>query len=255
MPKYRIFSNGIDNTYNNYYNSRVNAKRAQCPVSVNRPPINIIQGGTSYIYNEHYDDSTCHATGSMYPYGLYLPNKSRLPSVDPPIDLAPQAVLVYGIEPSNVVPCDHGFSSDEEEGCIYAEPFIGLYGETRENAFRHPIADAAHHTHNDIGHNHHNAERSRDHNDIGHNHDDIGHNHHCEKKEEIDPIWFQTRMELLKTYRFRCYECINPLCPANVIALKMLRDERDNKSGTTTTTMTFGPTGTTTTTTTTIKIA
>jgi len=75
----------------------------------------------------------------------------------------------------------------------------------------------------------------------------------CSTEEHECRSDFQIEMEQLKSYRFKCYECVNPCCPSNMLALQMIRETRLNKSGTTTTTMSYGSTGTSTTTTTTVK--
>ena len=216
MSGRRIFSNSSDATYNNYYNNRnKNVNRVTA-----KPPITVLQASTSYRYDNERIEKICNKSGCVYPYGHYLNGPPfRLPIV-PPIDpLVEQAVLEYGV--SNILCSNPNEMLNElDDGCVNA--CIGMieHGCQGANSLRHdePL--------NHLG-------------TIG----DRG----CATN-------FQLEMELLKNYRFKCYECINPCCPANVVALQMIRDTKSNKSGTVTTTMTYGSTGTTTTTTTTVKL-
>jgi len=211
MSGRRIFSNGGDATYNNYYNNR---NKNVIPL-ITKPPITVMQASTSYRNDSEYmGHKICSNGACIYPYGHYLASGSFIsPPIDPPIvspidPLLNQSILEYGV--SNI---GGNLSSLEEEGvnaCIGAIDH-GCH-----------IAILPHHDLDTC--------------------EPIG----CAKN-------FQQEMELLKNYRFRCFECINPCCPANVVALQIIRDAKSTKSGTTTTTMTYGSTGTTTTTTTTVK--
>jgi hypothetical protein len=218
MSGHRIFSTGKDTTYNNYYNDRICNRKARLGVP-EKPPISIIQGKTSYRYEGENIQTLCNNDGSMYPYGKYFtPPKTFLP-VLPRIDpLVEQSILEYGVN-TNFCPTNH-LDTLLDHGKIDA-----CLGEIH-------CASSGNHIH--AG---------------GHGLGD----HFTVIDEKCHNLQFQQEMEQLKAYRFKCYECINPCCPANMLALQMIRDSRSNKSGTTTTTMTYGSTGTTTTTTTTVK--
>jgi hypothetical protein len=70
---------------------------------------------------------------------------------------------------------------------------------------------------------------------------------HCESPSHDTRL----EMEWLKTYRFKCYQCINPTCSANALALQAYRSNLNYASGNIVTSMTYGATGSTRTTTTT----
>lgn len=211
MSGRRIFSNGNDTTYNNYYNCK-----SVFMINSTKPPITIAQAATSFIHNNNNAESSqkfCANGNRIYPRGLYLNEPVRSSVHHPPLlPLGDQAFLEYGA----------GVPSLTDENCD-------------EKSF---------HTIPDMCSSHHLGESFEAHLfDSSHNNE----KERCQKEIQIE-------MELLKNYRFKCYQCINPCCPANVIALQMIRDARNNKTGTTTTTMTYGSTGTTTTTTTTVSV-
>ena len=207
MSGRRIFSNGVDTTYNNYYNSRVTSNNI-CPPSLSRPPMTVVQASSSYRHDGEQIRKNCNNGGCIYPYGQYAtsPTDSLIvPPVNPIQE--DQAVLVYGAITGDTTCNINEINGIEEEGCVDA--CIGAI-------------DSIHH-----------------------------HEEHLGKPDCRQE--FQMEMELLKNYRFKCYECINPCCPANKLALQMIHESRSTKSGTVTTTMTYGSTGTTTTTTTTSR--
>lgn len=222
MSGLRIFSNGMDATYNNYYNNRVSNAKA-CPADPKKPPMTVVQASTSYRYDGEAIRKKCNNDGRMYPYGQYSASRIFLePPIRPPVDpLVEQAILEYGIS-TNICETTHLERLDDDD-CVGT-----CLGE---------IHSSVHCGTNLPGNGGHG---------IGEHLGIIG--------EKGCNDSFQLEMEQLKAYRFKCYECINPCCPANMLALQYIRESRLNKSGTTTTTMTYGSTGTTTTTTTTIKI-
>jgi hypothetical protein len=218
MSGRRIFSNDRDATYNNFYNNRINKKLQT--IDPIKPPITVVQASSSYRYEGEHIKKNCNNNGFMYPYGHYSFPMIN-PPVVPPIEfLVEQAVLEYGVANFNNI-CHTPVSSClgvEEEGvdaCIGMVEHVGHIGHVGHAGQECHVGQAGH---------------------IGINND------------------FQIEMELLKNYRFKCYECINPCCSANMLALQMIRESRSTRSGTVMTTMTYGSTGTTTTTTTTVKL-
>jgi hypothetical protein len=197
------------------YNNYYNNRNKPANCIIEKPPITVTQASTSYRYDNERIEKICNKSGYVYPYGRYLNGPPFNLPIDPPIDpLGGQAILEYGV--SNIS-CNS--NSVNNMNCLEEEGVnacIGMieYSCQGANALSH----------------------------VGIIGDNV-----CTPK-------YQLEMELLKTYRFKCYECINPCCPANVVALQMIRDTKSNKSGTVITTMTYGPTGTTTTTTTTVKL-
>lgn len=219
MSGLRIFSNGSDTTYNNYYNNRICNKKA-CPKPLkNKPPMTVVQASTSYRYDGELVPKRCdNKGGQMYPYGNYSDSRRFLdPPVSPPFDpLVDQAILEYGvgnIHCSGNSSCSDSDSEEEGVGTCLGKIDSVHCGTTHPTHVEHASV--------------------------------VG-----DKCCNPD---FQMEMEQLKAYRFKCYECIDPCCPANMLALQMIRETRSTKSGTTTTTMSYGSTGTSTTTTTTVK--
>ncbi len=223
MSGLRIFSNGKDSTYNNYYNARCKKECEKKSWAI-KPPMTVDQASTSYRYDGEQVPKGCDANdGQLYPYGQYSASRRfNVPPINPPIHpLVEQAVLEYGVN-SNFCPPNRLAESHDCDNGVDA-----CLGEIHA-----------------IGHSHH---------------DHHGTNAECHEKP-LETIQgkcvdsnFQLDMEQLKAYRFKCYECIDPCCPANMLALQMIRETRSNKTGTVNTILTYGPFGTSTTTTTTVN--
>ena len=238
MPRYRIFSNGVDQTYNGYYNpdliKNIRCKNKPhigkvppCADDPIKPPITAYQASTSYIQPEaprHPKSLLCSPGGCIYPYGQFLNMNELLdPRLIPPLpppwptarisELPDQAVLEYGAVAPSVIPaCPGAVCEGASETCLD----VFSHGPSVPFSEPHPHIDS--------------------------------HAHHC------DPHEMQKEMEWLKTYRFKCYQCINPTCSANALALEAYRSNLNYSSGNVVTTMTYGSTGSTRTTTTTTSM-
>ena len=198
------------------YNNYYNSRVNNKPQTIDplKPPMTVVQASSSYRYEGEHIKKLCNNGGFIYPYGHYSFPMIN-PPVVPPIEfLAEQAVLEYGVANFNNI-CETPVSS-----CL------GVMEEEGVNACIGMV----------------------DH--VG----NVGHVGQVDHVGNIGNNEFQIEMELLKNYRFKCYECINPCCSANMLALQMIRESRSTRSGTVMTTMTYGSTGTTTTTTTTVKL-
>jgi hypothetical protein len=263
MPRYRIFSNGADQTYNGYYNPDLIknlrcknkphiGKTPPCADDPIKPPLTAFQASTSYIQANDPRDAKlsplCSGGGRIYPYGQFLNANELLdprlvPPLPPPFlperigDLPDQAILEYGaVAPSTngLIPNCPGVAGNctlepiaepcldvftyEHTNHIFEPPhyFPGVSCAPQPQGHVHAPVHAPAHTHN-----------------------------HCA------PHDMRKEMEWLKTYRFKCYQCINPTCSANALALEAYRSNLNYSSGNIVTTMTYGSTGSTRTTTTT----
>lgn len=250
MPRYRIFSNGSDQTYNGYYNpdliknircksKPLIGKTPPCADDPAKPPITAFQASTSYIQAPlelAVDKTRCSGNGCIYPYGQYLNTNELLdariiPPLPPPfpwpspIDGIPdQAILEYGA----VAPSAQGVHCPEREengSCTGSQESF----EPCLDVFSHePV------THCNSG-----------------PHREPHREPHCEPQCKKPLHNTRLEMEWLKTYRFKCYQCINPTCSANALALQAYRSNLNYASGNIVTSMTYGSTGSTRTTTTT----
>ena len=260
MPRYRIFSNGADQTYNGYYNPDL-IKNMRCknkpyigmtppcaddPI---KPPISAFQASTSYIQAPLELGSKCAGNGCIYPYGQFLNANELLdpriiPPLPPPfpwpspIDGIPdQAILEYGA----VAPSAQGLHCpgvvSAGGSCMGPQDLV----EPCLDMFSHePVA----HSHPHPGpHPYYEP----------HSHTHPHHPHHPHSEPHCESSSHDTRLEMewLKTYRFKCYQCINPTCSANALALQAYRSNLNYASGNIVTSMTYGSTGSTRTTTTT----
>jgi len=248
MPRYRIFSNGADQTYNGYYNPDLIknmrcksepyiGKMPPCADDPAKPPISAFQASTSYIQAPLELAPKCAGKGCIYPYGQFLNANELLdariiPPLPPPfpwpspIDGIPdQAILEYGA----VAPSAQGLQCPEVvregESCLgpqeLVEPCLDMFShEPVAHCDPHPNAHPHPHP-------------------------------HCEPHCESPSRDTRLEMEWLKTYRFKCYQCINPTCSANALALQAYRSNLNYASGNIVTSMTYGSTGSTRTTTTT----
>jgi hypothetical protein len=266
MPRYRIFSNGVDQTYNGYYNPDLIknlrcknkphvGKVPPCADDPIKPPITAFQASTSYIQASALRDaksSPLCSTGCIYPRGQFLNANELLdPGLVPPLpppflperigDIPDQAVLEYGaVAPSTngLIPnCPGVCALEPMEECPATcalepieEPCLGIFS-------HEPINHLAE-THNYL------PTPSCAPQPHAHTHSQ----NHCNPHLSHE---MRKEMEWLKTYRFKCYQCINPTCSANALALEAYRSNLNYSSGNIVTTMTYGSTGSTRTTTTT----
>ena len=243
MPRYRIFSNGVDQTYNGYYNPDLIknlrcknkpyiGKTPPCADDPIKPPITAFQASTSYIQAGGPTSPLCSVGGCIYPYGQFLNANELLdprlvPSSPPPFpperigDLPDQAILEYGaVAPSTngLIPNCPGVAGNCSLEPIM-EPCLDVFS-YEPNNYLAPASCAPGPTHANT-------------------------QNHCAPHDMLK------EMEWLKTYRFKCYQCINPTCSANALALEAYRSNLNYSSGNIVTTMTYGSTGSTRTTTTT----
>jgi hypothetical protein len=266
MPRYRIFSNGADQTYNGYYNPDLIknmrcknkpfiGKTPPCADDPIKPPITAFQASTSYIQAPlgpvgpagGAKNELCSKNGCIYPYGQFLNANELLdpriiPALPPPfpwpspIDGIPdQAILEYGaVAPSApVLHCPQvaggcGDTPNLVEPCLDVFSHEHLGGRPFIPESHNEITPCSHLYRDDHVHTHNRAP-------------------HCVAPANDTRL----EMEWLKTYRFKCYQCINPTCSANALALQAHRSNLNYSSGNVVTSMTYGSTGSTRTTTTT----
>jgi hypothetical protein len=255
MPRYRIFSNGADQTYNGYYNPdliknmRCKSKpfmgeTPPCADDPIKPPITAFQASTSYIQAPlgpvgGARNASCSKNGCIYPYGQFLNANELLdPRIIPvlpppfpwpsPIDGIPdQAILEYGaVAPSRPLLNCPQVAGGCDDTPNFVEPCLDVFSHEPISSCASSQPHAPPHTHP---------------------------HPYTVKEDHCAPSSHDTRLEMewLKTYRFKCYQCINPTCSANALALQAYRSNLNYSSGNIVTSMTYGSTGSTRTTTTT----